>query len=149
MYVLLMFHFKYHQCMLYIRFGEHQFIYVEVTDSTTKRDCLWMWDWRLGRFGFWQKHLSDTWFATTLSLCTLPDKIDTECSKTDLYFIPFPTDFIISATYSCCSKLTFMDVNSKVWGKKTVTHCKMKTFNVLFLTAAVYRNIVASIQMFQ
>lgn len=37
----------------------------------------------------------------------------------------------------------------KVWGKKIATHCKMKTFNVLFLTAAVYRNIIASIQMFQ
>ena len=41
------------------------------------------------------------------------------------------------------------DFIRKVWGKKTVNHYKMKTFNVLFSTAAVYRNIVASIQMFQ
>lgn len=29
------------------------------------------------------------------------------------------------------------------------THYKMKTFDILFLTEAVYRNIIASIQMFQ
>lgn len=39
---------------------------MEITADRIKRDCLWMWDWGLGRLNVHQKHLHATWFATCM-----------------------------------------------------------------------------------
>lgn len=83
--------------------------------------------------------------SITLShFCTLPGKTVGTKSLLKYFFISCLFLMTLSSvyTYSCCSKVDILRYDFLIKSEeKTVNHYKMKTFNVLFLTAAVYREI--------